>query len=48
MNLFSSQNLIQMLYMLIPIILALSVHEFAHAFVADKMGGSNCKNFQAE
>ena len=38
MNLFSSQNLIQMLYMLIPIILALSVHEFAHAFVADKMG----------
>ena len=36
MNLFSSQNLIQMLYMLIPIILALSVHEFAHAFVADK------------
>lgn len=38
MNLFSSQNLIQMLYMLIPIILALSVHECAHAFVADKMG----------
>lgn len=38
MNLFSSQNLIHMLYMLIPIILALSVHEFAHAFVADKMG----------
>lgn len=38
MNLFSTENLIQMLYMLIPIILALSVHEFAHAFIADKMG----------
>ena len=43
MNLFSVQNLVQMLYMLFPIIIALSFHEFAHAFVADKMGDPTAK-----
>ncbi|MCR2032311.1 site-2 protease family protein [Anaerofustis stercorihominis] len=38
MSLFSTERIIQMLYMLVPIILALSVHEFAHAFAADKLG----------
>ena len=38
MSLFSTERIIQMLYMLVPIILALSFHEFAHAYVADKLG----------
>lgn len=37
-NLFNTSNIINMLYMLIPIVLALSVHEFAHAYMAYKLG----------
>lgn len=43
MSIFSEGGLINALYMLVPIVLALSVHEFSHALAADLLGDPTAK-----
>ena len=43
MGLLSSGGLINALYMLVPIVLALSVHEFSHALAANSLGDPTAK-----
>lgn len=39
----SNAKLIEMLYMIIPMLLSLSIHEYAHAYVAYKLGDTSQK-----
>lgn len=44
-NIFTKEGLIQFLYMLPALLISLSVHEFAHAYVAYKLGDKSQKYY---
>jgi len=43
-NIFTAQGLLNLLYSLPALLIALSFHEFAHAWMANKMGDPTAKN----
>ena len=42
---FNADTIVQMLYMLFPIVLSLSVHEFSHALAAESLGDHTAKMY---